>query len=320
VDSIRLPTQELHGFYTTWVQEEYQFQRSTNPQARVVDDNLRQKAVLLIGRHQDEAETVTDGAVQGLVEALYVPPQHKTPDGVRFRRDPQEDTVTAVSTALGLQVIGWVLATRPRPEHERYGGKAILSASEIMQAATFQSRFVDDLKHSKFCTVILEQAPVINFKAYQVSDQCVAMNEAGILAAAPDDVFQMAMLPERKGQLAPCVVYGDTSLQPGEKYLPDYFIVPVAPVKGEAALFRHKKFPSQGQDASLKNQLRSHVQSTQSQDYRTKLADFNLLVFLYRLFGSDLVLRMCHAYRDNQQFNAQITAELDQAFAANNLF
>lgn len=100
-DNIVLQANLIQTFYRNWM----------------LKDNRLQKAAILFGYYLDEekeSEFFKEGAVQGVTQALYEPPQESVPTGLRFLRDPNEKNVHEVASALGLEPIGWILTTRPR--------------------------------------------------------------------------------------------------------------------------------------------------------------------------------------------------------------
>lgn len=93
-------------------------------------------------------------------------------DGVRFLQDKFDSAVTDTATSLGLQPVGWIVAAPERAPDKKYGGKPLLSAAEVAQAAQFQRRFRSpgatgpgDVR-SRFVTIVLEHAdnvPIVSF-------------------------------------------------------------------------------------------------------------------------------------------------------------
>eukprot|EP00456_Euglypha_rotunda_P064235 TRINITY_DN5461_c0_g1_i11.p1 TRINITY_DN5461_c0_g1~~TRINITY_DN5461_c0_g1_i11.p1 ORF type:complete len:219 (+),score=24.84 TRINITY_DN5461_c0_g1_i11:114-770(+) len=218
---------------------------------------------------------------------------------------------------MGLEAVGWVVATLPR-SGEKYKGSVLMSGAEVKTAARFQERYKNsETGYSRFVTVILEHAKQIEPKAYQVSDQCVAMERDGILVKAKDP-YMLAGREAKPGELVPHIVYHDTQLKAGEEFLPDDFIVKVILSTNEVTssyLFKHHDFPSDGTDVHMRNLLR-----TKQEPYHQKLSDFNVLIYCGKTLGMPLTRRICEGLRTKQAFSSELQGELDRAFSKNNLF
>jgi len=210
-DNISWNATLIQNFYRNWM----------------LRDNRLQKAAIIFGYYEDEdkSEFFKEGAVKAVVQGLYEPPQEGQPTGVRFLRDPNEKNVHEVAKALGLEPIGWIVTTRPR-EGKKYGGKVILSGSEVRQAARFQERYKNALGQSRFITVVLEHQENVEPMAYQISDQGVALERDGVFAKSQDPYLMRVRTPE-SGELLPSVIFQNKALKSGVEFLPDDFIVKV---------------------------------------------------------------------------------------------
>lgn len=292
----------LQSFYRRWLQK--------GPE--------NQRAAILFGTYIDEPQsTQLRGAVRAQVQALYEPPQEALSGkkGVRFLKDPHELSVTSVAALLGLEPVGWVIATLPR-SGAKYGGDVLLSGPEIKQAARFQERYKDDLSHSKFVTVVMEQAQNVEPKAYQVSDQCVALERDGVLALAADP-FMLAGRTPQPGELVPTVVYKDRPLQPGQEFLPDEFVVKVIVMQPEKPRqkFKYAEFSAVGSEQELRQYLVKH----KAEEYHDKLSDFNVLCYLPAVLGPQLANKIITAVGTGNKLPADLKAELDRTLTAKKL-
>jgi nuclear protein localization family protein 4 len=290
----------IRPFYTSWVK------KGTD----------KQRAAILFGKYIPEpAETKNEGAIRALVHSLYEPPQEAQASGVRFLRDPDEKTVHEVAERLGLEPVGWVITTLPR-SGEKYGGKVFLSGAEVLQAARFQNRYKNELGQSRFVTVVIEHGETVEPKAYQVSDQCVAMERDGLIVKA-EDPFMLGTREQKKGEMPPAIVYKNKSILPGIALLPDDFLVKVivSEAKNPEVVFQHNIFPSRGSDIHM----RSHMAEYTRQPYEQKLADFNLLVYLAKTIGWPLTQEICDSIRDKKGLSKDQREALDRALVAKNL-
>jgi hypothetical protein len=272
-----------------------------------------QRAGIIFGAYVDEP--TTEGAIRAQVHCIYEPPQEPLSKGVRFLRDPLEQTVHKVAEALKIQPVGWIVATLQR-SGAKYGGKVFMSGSEVKQAARFQNRYKDELGHSRFVTVVVEHSDKVAPQAYQVSDQCVALERDGVLAIAADPWMMATHVPQ-KGEIVPGVVYKDKPLNPGTEFLPDEFIVPVVVTQPEKPQprFKHCDFKSGGSEGDIKAFFIRYAR----EEYHTKLSDFNLLVTLASVVGWELTEKVCKALLAGDRFPPALKTELDQAFTKRKL-
>jgi len=217
-----------------------------------------------------------------------------------------------------MEPVGWVVATLPRAG-EKYGGPVFMSGNEIRTAARFQSRYKDkDTGYSRFMTVVVEHSKNIEPKAYQVSDQCLALENAGLLAKSKDPYVLAAREP-KPGELIPHLVYKDQELKGGQEFVPDEFVVKaIVTTQDDKSmyLFYHHDFPSEGGDV----QFRNHIRTFSQEQYHRKLSDFNLLIFLAKKIGVPLTKQVCQALLTKQPFSQELISALDRSLGEKNLF
>lgn len=304
-DNISLHSQLIIAFYRHWM----------------LSDPTKQKAAILFGTYHDEETKEGEiGDSRTAVHALYEPPQECQATGTRFLVDPNEKRIHEVATALGLAPVGWVITTQKR-EGKQYGGQLFLSGGEMRQAARFQWRYKDAAQRSRFSTVVIEHGEQVEPAAYQVSDQCVAMERDGLFERASDPYMLSVRKPE-KGQLLPKVIFKDKAVQYGQDILPDEFVVKVitsAP-KASDAFFAHSDFPTSGPDAVLFAALKTHLKKCGSEDYTRKLSDFNLLCYLSKLVPPEVMQKLCHSIRTKGDLDNQARGVLDSEFVRLGLF
>jgi len=268
------------------------------------------RAGILFGRYSDEPDTTQlQGAVRANVYALYVPPQQGKHKMLEFAPDKNERVVHTVAAAMGLEPLGWVTTTMPRAGAQ-YGGQVLMSGAEIRQAATFQSRFADEKGHSRFVSVVVEHGANVEPKAYQVSDQCVALQRDGILAL-PSDPYLLATPVPTGSALMPKIVYKDKPLVPGKEFVPDEFLVKVivSQAAGAKGMFKYNDFPAQSSLAELKDYLKRHA----ADDLMVRLSDFNCLCLLATTrVGEKLACRAAADIASGKPFDDALRAELDK--------
>jgi len=300
-DTISIEPQILQSFYQNWCRTGSTFQR----------------AAILFGTYSDEsAETNNPGAVRANVYALYEPPQENAKDFVRFLKDPHESTMHEVVRRLGLDVVGWVVATMPR-EGEKYGGKVFMSGLEVQQAARFQNRYKDAHGYSKFVTVVLEHGEHVEPRAYQVSDLAVCLERDGVFAKAGDSNMLATRIPNAH-EMVPTVVYKDRPLLPGKEFLPDELLVKVitsAPPVGTQPFFAHTDFPPLP-TGPTESHLKQYMQRYVKEGYERKLADFNLLCFLHakKTLTDRVFNEVCKAIASKKSMSQETQTQLDTVF------
>ena len=302
-DSISVEGRLLQPFYSSWMR----------------GNTAKEKAAVLFGRYVPEpAETHNPGAVRAQVHALYEPPQEGSKGGVRFLKDEREAAVHEVAKRLGLEAVGWVVAVERREVAEQYGGKVLMSGAEVEQAARFQLRYPGPSGYSRFVTLILEQAAAVEPVAFQVADMAVALEKEKAFQPAPDPFF-LATRPPSKTHMVPTIIYKDRPLRGGEAFLPDELLVKVivsAP-KAQLSLLKHHTYSSQGGSELL---VKQWLDEFKNEEYEDKLSDFNLLVNLVRVLGSeDVVLAVCDALREGRKLSPEVRSQLDTAMLSKNL-
>jgi hypothetical protein len=258
-----------------------------------------QRVGILFGRYSEDADAELGVAtVRAEVEAVYEPPQEAQVGnrGVRLLADARERKVEMVAKALGLEPVGWIVATMPR-EGAKYGGKVFMSGSEIRQAARFQARFSNEFGQSRFVTVIVEHAANVEPLAYQVSDQCTALERDGVLTNA-EDPLMLATVKPKEGEMVPTVLYKDKPLAPGSEFLPDEFVVKlgVARARAAQALFKTTDFPVDARDPpAIERAVKEYLARRAGVEPRSRYLDFNLLVALATVLDQALVQRLLAA-------------------------
>jgi len=291
------------------------------------------RAALMFGRYMEEpAETKNPGAIRAVVHAFYEPPQELVTGGVRLLTDPEEKAVTHIAKLMNLEPVGWIVTTEARPGGAKYMGKVFMSGAEVIQAAKLQNKYRDKSGHSRFVTVILEHGENIEPVAYQVSDQCVAMERDGVIAKAADPFMLTNRKPPR-GEMPHTVVYEDRPIDPGFEFLPDKFIVKViVSVANQAKAnatdltkdlnhamrpsFLHHSFPSRGKD----DQLRLHLSQYHREEYVRKFSDFNLLCALPSIIGMPLTESICKYVKEKKSLDSQLRDAVDRSLISKNLF
>ncbi|XXQ31615.1 MPN domain-containing protein [Plasmodiophora brassicae] len=276
-----------------------------------------QQAAILFGRFIDEPTTTGNfGAIRAEVECLYKPPQESLPDGVNLLRDTQEANVLKVVAELGLEPVGWAITTLPRGGKE-YGGDVFLSGREVRQAARFQLKFGSnaELGHSRFVTMVIQHNEQGNIepKAYQISDQGVALERDGLIEEGSSIGFIRPKMP-KKGDLLASIIYKNRMLKPGEDLLPDELLVKVIPMQpfNPQPMFKYQHFPFDGTDVHVAAHLQRHAR----EPIHVKFSDFLLLLYLPRIMDWKLVREIIHAVKTGVSPEPSVVTQIEYALKA----
>ena len=98
-----------------------------------------QRAWLLYGKVLDDTDDVENaGARRAVVAAFYKPVQEKRADRVELLPSEDQTQFERVMDWLGLQPVGWLFMTGPRPSASKYGGSVVLTGQEVVTAARLQ--------------------------------------------------------------------------------------------------------------------------------------------------------------------------------------
>ena len=266
----------------------------------------------LYGRYQVHEETPL--GIAAVVCAIYEPPQTGYPDGLQLTLpDPDEATVDEVAARLGLERVGMVFTDlvddgtgTGKVRCKRHANSFFVSSLECMFAADVQCQYPCVSKHSasgrfgsRMVSVVVSGDADHNVapSAFQVSNQCMAMQKAGIIEASTNPALMRIVNPAATGskQFVPDVIfkqkneYGTEVTQSAKPTFPvEYLLVDVscgfpkdvrpmfaAPVGGSA-------FPVENRDrgAAARQDWPTVHRHLGVSDQRAALADFHLLIFL----------------------------------------
>jgi hypothetical protein len=123
-------------------------------------------------------------------------------------------------------------------------------------------------------------------KAYQISDQGVAMERDNLL----QEGSSIETLAARKGngkEYIASIIFKDRALNPGEDFIPDELLVKVVAMKpyNPISMFAYKDFPLYGGN---KNHAIAYLRQHQNESLHQQLSDFAFLCHLPRFAGLDV--------------------------------
>eukprot|EP00937_MAST-01D_sp_MAST-1D-sp2_P005003 g5003.t1 len=202
-----------------------------------------------------------DGKVQ--VDAMYEVPQEGTQGGVSMFEDEHEERAEAVAGYLGFERVGVMIAHPPRAEGHKLTGAETKLAADLNLEVGADKPFV-----VVTCTLGEDGGAV--FEAYQVSEQCLAMADAGALQESSD--------------ATKCQVHETFTAMVEMKAEPavdvSFFLVPVAVNAHDSGL--DCAFPRANRDGSLQTQdaIGQHLRQRADQPFVKRIADYHLLIYL----------------------------------------
>eukprot|EP00047_Mylnosiga_fluctuans_P005336 m.239897 g.239897 ORF g.239897 m.239897 type:complete len:584 (-) comp13565_c0_seq1:267-2018(-) len=274
----------------------------------------QQRAGWLYGRY-DKYDAVPLG-IKAVVVAIYEPPQQGAPNGLHLLDDPNLGAVDNVANALGLQKIGWIF-TDLLPADPKSGKvqctrhiedstrSAMFTATEIMMAARLQRAHPNRVPSrvarsgffgSKFVSIVVtgNAEGDIGMKAYQVSDQGVALERDDVILPASKGPGFMFVRSSTATQYVPEVSYvgkdkynNEVSHAARPEFPVEYLLVDFecgtkvdasrdsATLQGPA-----RAFPPANRSAGVQTLGALNTHLRQPDSFLCRMSDFNLLVYL----------------------------------------
>ena len=156
--------------------------------------------------------------IRAVVRVIYEPPQECSKYSVELLKDPYNESMLEVASALDLQIVGWIFTdlnqTDGKIAYKRSIHTHLLTAEECIMAAEFQNQYpnkcnyINDNFGSKFVTVCIsgDEQNQIDIKGYQISNQCMALVRDNCMVPTID-----------------CMELGYIKESTNEQYVPDVF-------------------------------------------------------------------------------------------------
>lgn len=226
------------------------------------------------------------------VESIYEPPQEadpSAPEGFVVLDDPDEDRVERLAKQLGLQKVGWIIGTPPRPKGFTF------TAAEIIMAAELQLEAADGVKPTSFVTIKVgkEEDGSNVFEAFQMSLQCMEMVAEGALEISPDPKL--------------CQVNDTfTAIQESKesKTVENDFFLTVVPIVQHVSTTFVYQFPKANRDflgqTQTADEMRKQLSKSGSQgwEFIDLLSDFHLLLYLGKFLSEEDIPNICKSVVD----------------------
>jgi nuclear protein localization protein 4 homolog len=261
----------------------------------------------LYGRYEPYLEVPL--GIKAVVSAIYEPPQERHEEGVALiSPDPDEERVEAISDLLGLRRVGMIYTDlqddgmgRGKVAHKRGADTYFLSCAELLFSAFMQHHYPSPCKYSssgkfcsKFITIVVsgDERGDVSLEAYQVSNQCVAMANAGIIEASVDPAL-MRVKPSTSEQYVPEVFFKSKNeynvevTHAADPVFPvDYLLVSLThgfPVNPQPLFSSPNPFPIENRQDLDRQDIQALKRRLASSPLLDFLRDFHLLVYLHSL-------------------------------------
>eukprot|EP00914_Ancora_sagittata_P002977 GHVO01006194.1.p1 GENE.GHVO01006194.1~~GHVO01006194.1.p1 ORF type:complete len:502 (-),score=88.70 GHVO01006194.1:58-1563(-) len=255
-----------------------------------------QRAGLMYGYFRNDEHYVK--GVRAVVEAIYEPMQHSDGVSVRLLPDPNQPSVDAIASFMGLEPIGWIFTHLARDE--------LLTSEEVRYIGEMQLNRVSSNHYTGYpvspfvtCTIApseLAQGETVP-NVFMVSDLGMAMVRDGILCES-DDRTHMKVRESVKNEVMPEILEGGKSVKAFDA---DWLIVRVnesAP-KNPKSKFTSSVFPRLNRGELRPQMIREHILANSSKPNPQQYNDFHLLIAIAAFFDMGTALTVCEALATN---------------------
>jgi len=279
--------------------------------------------------------------IKSSVSFIYEPPQNTTSKSVEFLEDPYQATVDNIAKHLGLSCVGWIFTDLQAlsvadgtVKHLRNGDTYFLSAQECVHAAHFQNRYPSSSPlsksgkfGSKFVTVCVSgnSSNTIEMFAYQVSNQCMALERDNILLPAKEHPGLAYVKVSSAEQYVPDVFFREKDeyknvVTKEARPLPvEYLLLQLptgTPLGDHSPLLpggiSEPSFPIINRGAVDLEIFKKYYRAQPDEFFLESLSDINVLYFLYTndtLSFQESIEGLCQAIRNKDKSAALIFKE-----------
>eukprot|EP01114_Cavostelium_apophysatum_P021166 TRINITY_DN7301_c0_g1_i3.p1 TRINITY_DN7301_c0_g1~~TRINITY_DN7301_c0_g1_i3.p1 ORF type:complete len:608 (+),score=145.67 TRINITY_DN7301_c0_g1_i3:158-1981(+) len=290
----------------------------------------KQRCGYLYGKYVPEPSIPL--GIRAVAMVIYEPPQESTANSASPKKDPDEEKVEQVANMLGLSRIGFIwtdLKQDPKTGKQAQRSEdLILKGSELIQMAKHQNKNMSPSRQtlsgkcgSKFVSILVTGGSTgdIDFKAYQVSDQCMSLTSAGIITFAKDP--SLLRIKKTSKRYIPDVLYRKideyknniiTKAEP--TFPPEFFIIPVrfGFPKEFKPLFKSHKFPIEHRD-----KVQSLAIAKQQMDKNGLVdatSDFHLLLYIFGQIADKSSFEKIVRYFQRRDNEGEVKAILQNLF------
>uniref|UniRef100_A0A7S0D2P7 Nuclear pore localisation protein NPL4 C-terminal domain-containing protein n=1 Tax=Amorphochlora amoebiformis TaxID=1561963 RepID=A0A7S0D2P7_9EUKA len=273
--------------------------------------------------------------VRGDVYAIYEPPQEAQKNGARFLTDPRQEVVQILAEEMGLEAIGLAIC-KVKAKEDPKGFQTFLTGAELLQLARLQSVFRDQDGFSRFGCVLIEQAELIEPRAFAASDICVALEGSNLLDTVEGHPFKLrCKIPEgvRASDMPQFYIPKDNDMsggthqakekiKTGDPFPIDFLTVKIIVGQGRGlhGLMKHIEFPLNGTLKDLKGYMERHSGET----FHQKFSDFNLILNLPDFFedekDKECAVEIAACIGKRLEFPPELCEKLDIWFVKKSLF
>lgn len=213
------------------------------------------------------------------IHAIYEPPQKGSQDSLSMERNTtQEDLADRIATIWGWKKVGWVFSQSTKERDFMF------SAEEVVQMAAIQ----DEMGECAITAVVAllpaegpEDVPEVHFEAFQVSKQCVQLQNEGWFKEAPNCTNIMKVTnPKDPKDRTPIIV----ARKDVDEVDADYFLVPVGIKDHEGVVMNsfaiENRLLPQGPA-----ELKAHMNKYSAIPFSKRIKDFHLMLYLAEKAG-----------------------------------
>jgi nuclear protein localization protein 4 homolog len=320
---------DINNFVTFWLDHGMLMQRVGMLYGRYENDENTNDTIVLGGKKNNRNNNDSTGlSTKVVIHGIYEPPQTVNITGsVQLLPDSDENDVSRILKAAGLERVGWVFTHPPRNQ--------AITALEAHLMAKFQNMHlkkdeITGLNRSQFVSLTITKnvAGKIVPRAFMVSDQGMVL-ERSKLWAKGTDLYKCKLTKSLTGKILPAVIRGDSvthnshnvmsnkpsnssssSQQVLKEFEPDLILVPIPcgqvrlnPVEPAMVaaqryqsrqLFYHAKFPVENRvqfgEIQNENNVRVFLLQNEHQTMEQRISDFHLLLCLPKLFTIDIAI------------------------------
>jgi len=196
------------------------------------------------------------------VDCMFEMAQEGHATGFNMFDDPNEEKADKIAEYLGLEKVGVIYAHPPREEGYQLSSAEILFACEQRMEVGKEKPFV-------IAKVTVDKEGQASYEAYQISDQCLEMYQAGALQEHENPKY--------------ISVHETYSAIVEAREVPmienNFFLITVAVQQHTSDL--SCDFPKYNREKeTARSQLAAHLQDKGNKPFKERITDFQLLIFL----------------------------------------
>jgi len=280
--------------------------------------------------------------IKAKVCGIYEPPQQSTEDKIVLLKDPNSEKFDRLLRLFGLQRVGFIwtsIKTNEKKEviYDR-NPECPLFCKEIIRMGKHQSKYPNpwndsDEKRfgSKFVSVLCygSQNGGIEFDAFQISNQGVALIQDDVIKVAKEDPINFKVRKSNEKYIYPELQYSDVNeygknvTKKADPFFPAlFFIIGVrsSTPKNPKPSFPKFSFPTYNHiEKPGWEAVRDHFNGKRGKEFIDSFLDFQLLLFFFDELEEDneLIAKIAQRYRGETVSESELSQSLEKNIANN---